>query len=73
MKRQADEIAHEKTWILSRKGNIKIEIESFIIVIQNNANYIKAKIDISQLNSECRLCGKRDETVYQIIRECSKL
>ena len=35
-------------------------------------NYIKAKIDNSQKNSKCRLCGKRDETVNHI-SECCKL
>ena len=43
---------------------------------QNSAirnNHIKARIDKTQQNSKCRLCGDRDETVIQIISECSKL
>ena len=36
-------------------------------------NYIKAKIDKTQQNSKCRMCGERDETVNHIISECSKL
>ena len=42
---------------------------------QNSAirtNYIKAKIDKTQQNSKCRLCGDRDETINHIISECSK-
>ena len=43
---------------------------------KNNAtrtNHIKAKIDYTQQNSICRLCGERDEIVKHIIRKCSKL
>ena len=47
-----------------------------IIAAQNNAirtNYIKAKIDKTHLNSKCRLCDDRDETVNHELRKCSKL
>ena len=40
--------------------------ESLLIGAENNAirtNYIKAKIDNTQLNSNCRLCEDRDKTV----------
>ena len=43
---------------------------------QNSAirtNLIKARIDKTQQNSKCRLCGDRDETINHIISECSKL
>ena len=33
-------------------------------------NAIKAKIDKTQAESKCRLCGKVDETVRQIVNEC---
>ena len=42
---------------------------------QNSAkrtNHIKARIDKTQQNSKCRLCGDRDETINHIISECSK-
>ena len=42
----------------------------------NNAirtNHIKARIDKTQENSKCRLCGDKDETINHIISECSKL
>ena len=36
-------------------------------------DYVKAKIDQTQQNSKCRLCGDRDETIKCIISECRKL
>ena len=43
---------------------------------QNSAistNHIKVRINKTQQNSKCRLCGGRDETINHIISECSKL
>ncbi len=57
-------------------GNLKRETESLQIVAQDNAirtSHIKARIDKTQQNSKCRLCGDRDETINHIISECSKL
>ena len=68
--------SRDKTWKRLRKGNFKRETESLQIAAQNNAirtNHIKARIDKTQQNSKCRLCGDRDETVHHIISECSKL
>ena len=31
------------------------------------------KIDKTQQNSKCRLCGEKDETINHLISECSKL
>ena len=59
-----------------RKGNFKRETESLLIVVQNNTirtNHIKVRIDKTQQNSRCRLCGDKDETINHIISECSKL
>ena len=75
-KRLINNISHEKTWTLLRKGNLKRETESLLIAAQNNAirtNHIKARICKTQQNSECRLCEDRDETINHIISECSKL
>ena len=71
-----DNNKHNKTWTWLRKGNFKREIESLLIAAQNNAiriNHIKARIDKTEQNSKCRLCGDRDETTNHIISECSKL
>ena len=62
--------------VLLRKGNFKRETESLLIAAQDSAirtNHIKARIDKTQQNSKCRLCGDRDETINHIISECSKL
>ena len=68
-------ISHDKTWTWLKKGHFKRETESLLIAAQNNAvitNHIKARIDRTQQNSRCRLCGDRDETINHIISECSK-
>ena len=75
-KRLINNISHAKTWTWLRKGNFKRETESLLIAAQDNAirtNHIKARIDKTQQNSKCRLCGDRDETINRIISECSKL
>ena len=69
-------ISHQKTWTWLRKGNLKRETESLLIAVQYNAirtNHIKARIDKTQQNSKCRLCGDRDKMINHIISECSKL
>ena len=74
-KRLINSISHNKTWIWLRKGDFKRETESLLIAAQNNAmrsNHIKARIDKTQQN-KYRLCSERDETINDIISECSKL
>ena len=69
-KRLINNISHDKTWTWLRKGNFKRETESFLIAAQNNAirtNHIKARIDKTQQNSKCRLCGDKDETINHMI------
>ena len=75
-KRLMNNISYEKTGTRLRKGNFKRETESLLKAAQNNAirtNYIKVRIDKTQQNSKCGLCGDRDETINNIISECSKL
>ena len=75
-KRLINDISHEKTWTWLRKGNFKRESESLLIAAQNNAirtHQIKARIDKTQQNNKCRLCGDRDETINHLMSECSKL
>ena len=75
-KRLINNISHDKTWTLLRKGNFKRETESLVIAAQDSAirtNHIKVRIDKTQQNSKCRLCGDRDETINHVISECSKL
>ena len=69
-------ISHDKTWIWLRKGDFKRETESLLMAAQISAirtNHTKARIDKTQENRKCRLCGDRDETINHIISECSKL
>ena len=75
-KRLINNISHQKNWTRLRKGNFRRETKYLLIAAQNNAirtNHIKARIDKTQQNSKCRLCGDRDETINHIISECSKL
>ena len=75
-KRLIYSISRDKTWTWIRKINLKKETESLLTEAQNNAiriNHIKTRIDKTQQNSKCRLCGDRDETISHIISECSKL
>ena len=75
-KRLINSISHDKTWTWIRKGNFKRETEYLLIAVQNSAirtNHIKARIEKTQQNSKCRLCGDSDETINHIISECSKL
>ena len=61
---------------VAKKGNLKREKESLLILAQNNAvrtNHIKTRIDKTQQNSKYRLCGDRDETINCIISKCSNL
>ena len=37
------------------------------------ANAIKAKLDKIQVESKCRLCSKKYESVRHIVRECPML
>ena len=75
-KRPKRNISHGKTWTWLRKGKLKRETESLLIVAQNSVirtNYIKAKIDKTQQIRSCRLWRDRDETINPIISECNKL
>ena len=75
-KRLINNISHEKTLTWLRKGNFKRETESLLIAAQNNAvrtNNIKTRIDKTQQNSKCRLCGNKDETINHMISGCRKL
>ena len=35
--------------------------------------YVKAKIDMPQLNSKCKLCDNKDKMINHTISKCSKL
>ena len=57
-----------------RNTGIKRGTESLIMAAQAiRTNVIKAKIDKTQEESKCRMCGQVDEMVNHTISECSKL
>ena len=67
---QIEEVAAKEKWLPLRDGSIKRETESLIMAAQEQVirtNAIKAKIDKTQAESKCRLCGKVDETMRQIV------
>ena len=69
-------LTQENMGVGEKKRNLDRETESLLIAAQNNAirtNDIKTRIDKTQQNSKCRLCGNRDETTNHIISECRKL
>ena len=74
--RQTMDIADDISWAWLRNGTLKRETESLITAAQDQCirtNYIKARIDKTQENSLCRMCGQKEETVMHIICECTKL
>ena len=76
-KQPISKISHEKIpWTWLRKRNLKRESEYLLIAAQNNAiraNHIKSRIDITQKNSKCRLCGNRHKTLNHIRSKWRKL
>ena len=55
---------------------MKRETESLIVAAQNQSigtNLVKAKIDKSQGDSQCRVCRKVDQSIDHIVSGCSKL
>ena len=58
--------SHDATEPHTQKMHCRIQARDHAI----RTNHIKARIDKSQQNSKCRLCGDRDETINHIISEC---
>ena len=75
--RQTKNIAQEMIWTWIRRRNLKRENESLLLAAQNNSirtNNFKAKIDSTQENGKCRLCGDSGyEAVNHKISKCCKL
>ena len=74
--RQAEDLPNENNWLWLKNGALKRETEALIMACQEQAirtNVVKTRIDKSQLNSKCRMCGQANETINHILNECSKL
>ena len=66
----------EKSWGWLWNGDLKKEAEGMILAAQRQAlrtKYVKLRIDHSCVSPKCRMCGDKDETVWHVIDECSKL
>ena len=60
---------------LLRKRCLKRTTGALIMAAQEQVirtNNIKAKIDKTQENSKCRMCGKAEESVNHVLSKCSK-
>ena len=67
---------HLHSVTVAEKRNHKRKTEFLLITAQNKTirtNYIKARIDKTRQNSNCRLYSDRDEIINHIISECCKL
>ena len=72
---QNKEVENQERWQWLRNGTLKRETESLIFAAQEQAirtNVIKGKIDKSQEQTKFRMCGRADETINHIVRECPK-
>ena len=68
--------ASEDWWGWLRQRYLKRTTEALIMAAQEQAirtNNIKAKIEKTQENSKCRLCGKLEGSVKIMLNECGKL
>ena len=64
----------QREWL--RKGCLKRTTEALIMSTQDQVirtNNIKAKIDKTQENGKCRMCGKAEDSVNHALSEFSKL
>ena len=74
--RQTDDEVGNDRWGWLRNTGFKRGTRAMIMGAKEQAirtNAIKAKIDKTQEESKCKMCGQVDKTVNHIISECSKL
>ena len=72
---QAKEVGSQDRWQWLESGTLKHETESLIFNAHEQTirtNVIKGKIDKSQEQTKFRMCGRADETINHIVRECPK-
>ena len=74
--RHTENVAEQNQWMWLKMAGLKRDIESLIMAAQEQAirtNLIKAKIDKSQQESKCRMCGEADESINHKLNECKML
>ena len=65
-----------KIGVDGKENCLKRTTEALIMAAQEQAiitNNIEAKIDKTQESRKCRMCGKVEENVNDVLSECSKL
>ena len=68
--------ASEDRWEWLKKGCLKRTTETLIMAAQKQVirtNNIKTKIDKTQENNKCKMCGKAEENANHVLSECFKL
>ena len=66
----------KKTYKWIRNGYMKKETEGLITAAQDQAlptRWRKVNIEKQTGTSKCRMCNEKDETIFHILSECSKL
>ena len=74
--RQTEDVTDKDQRLWLQEGSLKRETETLIMAAQGQAvrtNLVKAKIDKTQEDSTCRMCGKADESINHLLSECSKM
>ena len=74
--RQTEDVTIRGQWLWQQEGSLKRETETLIMAAQEQAvrtNLVKAKIDKTQEDSTCRMCGKAEESINHLLSECSKM
>ena len=67
--RQTEDVTNRDQWLWLQEGSLKRETETLIMAAQEQAvrtNLVKAKIDKTQEDSTCRMCGKADESINHL-------
>ena len=71
-----EKVDKDGAWQWLSKGDIKIGTEAFLCAAQKQTirtNYKKHHIDKTSESPLCRLCGKKGESVQQLVSGCEKL
>jgi len=66
----------EQSYRWLKSGDLKRETESTIVAAQDQAistNYFKNKIFKEEIESKCRLCKQREETIDHLTSGCTIL
>ena len=73
--KQVKDFASKKSWQWFKKGCLNRQTESLLIAAQDQAlrTIPEARIEHSRKSDKCRMCKEKDETVFHLVSECSKM